>query len=65
MAGGRHADVPSIHLARSTTDDGDHCLAFHADPRLEYHRVERLQRLHLHHHLDYRVPHDKLTGAEV
>jgi len=65
MAGGRHADVSAIHLARSAIDDGDDCSAFHAYPRLVHHGAECLQRLHLYHHLDHRVPHDKPAGTEV
>jgi len=65
MAGGRHADDSAIHLARSATDDGDDRPAFHAYPRLEHHGAECLQRLHLYHHLDHRVSHDKPAGAEV
>lgn len=65
MAGGRHADIFAIHITRSTTDNGNDLLALDADPRLEHYGAERLQRLHRHHHLDRRVPHDKSAGAEV
>lgn len=65
LAGGGHADVPAVHIARLAADDGDHRFAVHADPWLEHHGTERLQRLHLHHHLDHRVPYDKSAGAEI
>jgi len=65
MAGGRHADVSAIHLARSATDDGNDRPAFHAYPRLEHHGAKCLQRLHIYHHLDHRVSHDKPAGAKV
>lgn len=65
MAGGGHANDPAIHFARSATDDGDDRSAFYANPRLEHHGAGRLQRLHLYHHLDHRVSHDKLVSTEV
>lgn len=65
MAGGGYADVPAIRIARSATDVSNDRPAFHADPRLEHLRIERLQRLPRHHHLDRRVSHDKSPGTEV
>lgn len=65
MAGGGHADDFAIYLAGSATDDGNDRPAFYANSRLEHHGAKRLQRLHLYHHLDRSVPHDKLDGAKV
>lgn len=65
MAGGGYADVPALHIAGSAADDGDDRPAVDADPRLVHHGIGRLQRLHLHHNLDRRVPHNKSAGAEI
>lgn len=65
MAGGGHADVFTICIAMSAADDGNDSFTLDTDSWLGHLRIECLQRLHCHHHLDCRIPHDKSPGTEV
>lgn len=65
LAGGGYADDPAVHITRFAVDDGNYRFAVYADSRLVHHGAKRLQRLHFHHYLDHRVPHDKSAGAEI
>lgn len=65
MAGGGHANVFTICIAMSAADDGNDSFTLDTDSWLGHHRIECLQRLHFHHRLDCRIPHDKSRGTKV
>lgn len=65
MAGGGHADGSTICIAMSAANNGNDSSTLDTDSWLGHLRIECLQRLPLHHHLDCHIPHDKSSGIEV